>query len=178
MVFGFGKKTHREVTAQELEAMLRSGDALVVDVREAHLQGLARPGAGVPHQLDDRAQRRAQVRQHVLDVAPGDRAHRGRLAHVLRAAPQRRHGEQGGQEVLRCLHGGGLQDVGEIEKKGRERSMTAADMQKPCHCANSVNRCAARPTTTDAAPMQRAMHRDSARRGGTRFPGGMAWALA
>lgn len=35
MVFGFGKKTHREVTAQELEAMLRSGDALVVDVREA-----------------------------------------------------------------------------------------------------------------------------------------------
>lgn len=35
MVFGFGKKTHREVTAQELDAMLRSGDALVVDVREA-----------------------------------------------------------------------------------------------------------------------------------------------
>jgi rhodanese-related sulfurtransferase len=35
MVFGFGKKTYREVTAQELDAMLRSGDALVVDVREA-----------------------------------------------------------------------------------------------------------------------------------------------
>ena len=35
MVFGFGKKTHREVSAQELDAMLRSGDALVVDVREA-----------------------------------------------------------------------------------------------------------------------------------------------
>lgn len=35
MVFGFGKKTYREVTAQELDTMLRSGDALVVDVREA-----------------------------------------------------------------------------------------------------------------------------------------------
>jgi rhodanese-related sulfurtransferase len=35
MVFGFGKKAHREITAQELEAMLRSDVALVVDVREA-----------------------------------------------------------------------------------------------------------------------------------------------
>jgi rhodanese-related sulfurtransferase len=35
MVSGFGKRTHREVSAQQLDAMLRSGDALVVDVREA-----------------------------------------------------------------------------------------------------------------------------------------------
>ena len=34
MVFGIGKPKHPEVTAQELEAMLRSGDAVVVDVRE------------------------------------------------------------------------------------------------------------------------------------------------
>jgi len=34
MVFGFGKAKHREVSAQELDAMLRAGQALVVDVRE------------------------------------------------------------------------------------------------------------------------------------------------
>ncbi|MEO0030391.1 MAG: hypothetical protein RIS94_149 [Pseudomonadota bacterium] len=35
MVFGFGKGSqHREVTAQELDAMLREGRAMVVDVRE------------------------------------------------------------------------------------------------------------------------------------------------
>lgn len=35
MVFGFGKRSaHREVTAQELAAMVRDGTALVVDVRE------------------------------------------------------------------------------------------------------------------------------------------------
>ena len=35
MVFGFGKPKHLEVTAQELDAMLRAGGAVVVDVREA-----------------------------------------------------------------------------------------------------------------------------------------------
>ena len=39
MVFGFGKSNsgpaHREVSAQELDAMLRAGEAMVVDVREA-----------------------------------------------------------------------------------------------------------------------------------------------
>ncbi|MCC6828531.1 MAG: rhodanese-like domain-containing protein [Novosphingobium sp.] len=35
MVFGFGKANHPEVTAQELDAMLRAGKALVVDVRES-----------------------------------------------------------------------------------------------------------------------------------------------
>ena len=35
MVFGFGKARHREVTAQELAAMLQSGGAVVIDVREA-----------------------------------------------------------------------------------------------------------------------------------------------
>ncbi|MCW1381934.1 rhodanese-like domain-containing protein [Novosphingobium sp. KCTC 2891] len=34
MVFGFGTPKHPEVTAQELDAMLRSGKAVVVDVRE------------------------------------------------------------------------------------------------------------------------------------------------
>lgn len=34
MVFGFGKPAHREISAQELDAMLRAGQALVVDVRE------------------------------------------------------------------------------------------------------------------------------------------------
>lgn len=34
MVFGFGKPGHPEVTAQELDAMLRAGKAVVVDVRE------------------------------------------------------------------------------------------------------------------------------------------------
>lgn len=38
MVFGFGKgkasSGHPELTAQELDAMLRTGDAVVVDVRE------------------------------------------------------------------------------------------------------------------------------------------------
>jgi rhodanese-related sulfurtransferase len=34
MVFGFGKPKHPEVTAQELDALLRAGEALVVDVRE------------------------------------------------------------------------------------------------------------------------------------------------
>jgi rhodanese-related sulfurtransferase len=35
MVFGFARTEHPEVTPQELEAMLRRGEALVVDVREA-----------------------------------------------------------------------------------------------------------------------------------------------
>ena len=34
MVFGFGRAKHLELTAQDLDAMLRSGDAVVVDVRE------------------------------------------------------------------------------------------------------------------------------------------------
>lgn len=34
MVFGFGKPRHNEVSAQQLEAMLKAGEALVVDVRE------------------------------------------------------------------------------------------------------------------------------------------------
>ena len=34
MVFGFGKPKHPEVTPQELNAMLRSDAAVVVDVRE------------------------------------------------------------------------------------------------------------------------------------------------
>lgn len=34
MVFGFGKPKHPEVTAKELDAMLRAGSAVVVDVRE------------------------------------------------------------------------------------------------------------------------------------------------
>ena len=34
-MFGFGKgNAHREITAQELDSMLRAGAALVVDVRE------------------------------------------------------------------------------------------------------------------------------------------------
>ncbi|MEJ2409994.1 MAG: rhodanese-like domain-containing protein, partial [Novosphingobium sp.] len=35
MVFGLGKPGHKEVTAQQLDAMLDAGEALVVDVREA-----------------------------------------------------------------------------------------------------------------------------------------------
>ena len=35
MAFGFGKKAHREVSAQELAAMLQAQQAVVVDVREA-----------------------------------------------------------------------------------------------------------------------------------------------
>ncbi len=35
MVFGISKPPHPEVTAQELDAMLRAGDAVVIDVREA-----------------------------------------------------------------------------------------------------------------------------------------------
>lgn len=35
MVFGFGKPPHPELTVQELDAMLRNGAAVVVDVREA-----------------------------------------------------------------------------------------------------------------------------------------------
>jgi rhodanese-related sulfurtransferase len=35
MAFGFGKTQHRELTAGQLESMLRQGRALVVDVREA-----------------------------------------------------------------------------------------------------------------------------------------------
>lgn len=35
MVFGFGKgPAHREVSAQELDAMVRAGEVVVVDVRE------------------------------------------------------------------------------------------------------------------------------------------------
>jgi rhodanese-related sulfurtransferase len=32
--FGFGKSKHRELTPQELGAMLRDGSAMVIDVRE------------------------------------------------------------------------------------------------------------------------------------------------
>lgn len=35
MVFGFGSKAHREIGAAELADMVRAGQALVVDVREA-----------------------------------------------------------------------------------------------------------------------------------------------
>lgn len=35
MVFGFGRKPHREITAQQLDSLLRRGGALVIDVREA-----------------------------------------------------------------------------------------------------------------------------------------------
>ena len=35
MVFGFGKTEHPEVTARKLDEMLRAGEALVIDVREA-----------------------------------------------------------------------------------------------------------------------------------------------
>lgn len=34
MVFGFGRKEHREITPQQLAAQLRAGAALVIDVRE------------------------------------------------------------------------------------------------------------------------------------------------
>lgn len=35
MVFGFGRKAHSEVTAQQLAALLQAEEATVVDVREA-----------------------------------------------------------------------------------------------------------------------------------------------
>jgi len=35
MVFGFGAAKHREISASDLHDMLRKGEALVVDVREA-----------------------------------------------------------------------------------------------------------------------------------------------
>lgn len=34
MAFGFGRKAHQEVTPQQLDAMLRQGQAQVLDVRE------------------------------------------------------------------------------------------------------------------------------------------------
>lgn len=34
MVFGFGKARHKEISAEQLDAMLKAGEALVVDVRE------------------------------------------------------------------------------------------------------------------------------------------------
>ena len=34
MVFGFGKPRHKEVTAEELDRMIKAGEALVIDVRE------------------------------------------------------------------------------------------------------------------------------------------------
>ena len=36
MVFGFGKARHKEVSAQELDQMIRAGEALVVDVLEVN----------------------------------------------------------------------------------------------------------------------------------------------
>ena len=37
MAFGFGKSApHREVTAQELDALVRAGEVVVVDVREVN----------------------------------------------------------------------------------------------------------------------------------------------
>ena len=36
MIFGFGRKKHRELNARELDALLQQGRALVVDVREAN----------------------------------------------------------------------------------------------------------------------------------------------
>lgn len=34
MIFGFGRKQHREITPRQLDSMLQQGRALVVDVRE------------------------------------------------------------------------------------------------------------------------------------------------
>ncbi|MBA4162000.1 MAG: sulfurtransferase [Novosphingobium sp.] len=34
MVFGFGRKQHRELSARQLDSMLQQGRAMVVDVRE------------------------------------------------------------------------------------------------------------------------------------------------
>ncbi|MCJ2176939.1 rhodanese-like domain-containing protein [Novosphingobium album (ex Hu et al. 2023)] len=34
MVFGFGKPRHKEISAEQLDTMLKAGEALVVDVRE------------------------------------------------------------------------------------------------------------------------------------------------
>jgi len=34
MIFGFGRKKHREVTPRQLDSMLERGRALVIDVRE------------------------------------------------------------------------------------------------------------------------------------------------
>ncbi|KHK91125.1 rhodanese-like domain-containing protein [Novosphingobium malaysiense] len=34
MVFGLGKPRHKEITAEQLDSMLRADEALVVDVRE------------------------------------------------------------------------------------------------------------------------------------------------
>lgn len=34
MIFGFAKKTHNEISAHELDALLRADQAVVVDVRE------------------------------------------------------------------------------------------------------------------------------------------------
>lgn len=36
MVFGSGKAKHQEISAQELAAMMRADEAVVVDVREPH----------------------------------------------------------------------------------------------------------------------------------------------
>ncbi len=36
MVFGFGKPRHKEVSAQELDQMIRASEALIVDVREVN----------------------------------------------------------------------------------------------------------------------------------------------
>ncbi|MCC6926704.1 rhodanese-like domain-containing protein [Novosphingobium sp.] len=35
MIFGFGRKQHRELTPRQLDSMIQQGRALVVDVREA-----------------------------------------------------------------------------------------------------------------------------------------------
>lgn len=46
MIFGFGKSRHNEITAQELDSLLREGKAKVVDVREVHEFGRGHiPGA-------------------------------------------------------------------------------------------------------------------------------------
>lgn len=35
-MFGFGKPKHKEITAAQLDALIRKGEALVVDVREVN----------------------------------------------------------------------------------------------------------------------------------------------
>lgn len=76
-MFGFGRAKHKEVNAEQLAAMIRSGGALVVDVREAdefaagHIPGaLNMPLSGFrPSQLPD-----PQGKTLVLNCAAGRRS--------------------------------------------------------------------------------------------------------
>ncbi|OCC24208.1 sulfurtransferase [Croceicoccus estronivorus] len=77
MVFGFGKSKHQEINAQELDAMLRDGSALVVDVREpdefaaGHIPGAVNLPLSrfSPDELPD-----PQGRQLVLNCLGGKRS--------------------------------------------------------------------------------------------------------